>query len=157
VDSERRVLLARALNELELARIIQKVSDEPKLQAQVFGLKPDIYYSGTIAHAYYGIFFSAKAYLLGKGIQTRGPNVHAKTLNQFALQVIKGDVDIEMLKVYRSAIIRADALLQIFDLEKGKRGHYTYRKIRQAEQIPAQESIKNATIFISRIMPLCAT
>jgi len=45
--------------------------------------------------------------------------------------------------------------LHIFELEKNKRGKFTYQKIPQANQEPAQESIKNAQIFFNNIYKLC--
>lgn len=52
-------------------------------------------------------------------------------------------------------LIKADTLLHIFELEKGKRGKFTYRRIPQANQEPAQESISNAKTFFNNIYRLC--
>ena len=49
----------------------------------------------------------------------------------------------------------ADALLSIFEIEKGKRGKFTYKRIPQANQEPAQESIKNAQFFYKNMFGLC--
>lgn len=51
--------------------------------------------------------------------------------------------------------VRADTLLCIFGLEKNKRGEFTYKRISQANQEPAQESIKNAQFFLKQIFLLC--
>ena len=52
-------------------------------------------------------------------------------------------------------IIKADTLLHIFELEKGKRGKFTYKRIPQTNREPAQESIGNAKVFFSNIFQLC--
>ena len=48
-------------------------------------------------------------------------------------------------------IIRADALLEIFKYEKGKRGRFTYNTISHANKEPAEDSLKNAKFFLSNI------
>jgi uncharacterized protein (UPF0332 family) len=155
MDFEYKIYLQRAQNELNLSMMIQKISDIKKIQLEIFAMKEDTYYSATITHAYYSIFYAAKAYLLMKGIKTEAPEEHKKTFNEFSRLVDKGTVDIELLKIYQNMIIRADTLLHIFELEKGKRGKFTYKRIPQANQEPAQESIKNAQTFFSNIYRLC--
>ena len=155
MDFEYRIYLARAQNELNLSSIVQKVSDDKKMQVETFGMKEDTYYSATISHAYYSIFYAAKAYLLLKGIKTQAPEEHKKTFDEFSKLVDKGTVDIELLKIYQNLLIKADTLLHIFELEKGKRGKFTYRRIPQANKEPAQDSIKNAQTFFNNIFRLC--
>lgn len=155
MDFEHKIYLARSQNELNLSIIIQRVSDDKNLQVDIFGMKEDTYYSATIAHAYYSIFYGAKAYLMLKGIKTHAPEEHKKTFDEFSKLVDKGIVDMELLKIYQNMLIKADTLLQIFEFEKGKRGKFTYKRIPQANQEPAQESIKNAQIFFNNIYRLC--
>ncbi|MFA5797619.1 MAG: HEPN domain-containing protein [Candidatus Woesearchaeota archaeon] len=155
MDFEYNIYLVRAQNELQLSIMVQKISDDKKMQVEIFGMKEDTYYSATISHAYYSIFYAAKAYLLLKGIKTQAPEEHKKTFDEFSKFVDKGTVDIELLKIYRNMLMRADTLLHIFALEKGKRGKFTYRRIPQANQEPACESITNAQIFFNNIFGLC--
>jgi len=155
VDSEYKLYLQRAQNELNLSRIILRISDDKDLQISTFAMKEDTYYSATIAHAYYSIFYGAKAYLLVRGIKTEAPEEHKKTFDQFSKLVDKGIVDVQLLKIYRNMLIRADTLLHIFKIEKGKRGKFTYKRIAQANREPAQESIKNAEFFFNNIFNLC--
>ena len=155
MDSNYKIYLQRAKNELNLSLIIIKISDNKDLQLSVFGMQADTYYSAAISHAYYCIFYASKAYLLIKGIKTEAPEEHKKTFNEFSRFVNKGILDVELLKIYRNLLIKADTLLCIFESEKGKRGKFTYRRIPQANQEPAQESIKNATIFFNNIYRLC--
>ena len=155
MDSESKIYNARAQNELNLSMMIQKISDDKKMQVEIFGVKEDTYYSATISHAYYSIFYAAKAYLLLKGIKTQVPEEHRKTFEEFSKLVEKGTVDVELLRIYHNLLIKADTLLHIFELEKGKRGKFTYRRIPQANQEPAQESINNAKVFFNNIYRLC--
>jgi uncharacterized protein (UPF0332 family) len=155
MDFEYKIYLTRAQNELNLSMMVQKISDDKNMQVEMFGMKEDTYYSAVISHAYYSIFYAAKAYLLLKGIKTQVPEEHKKTFDEFSKLVDKGIVDVELLTIYRNMLMKADTLLHIFELEKGKRGKYTYRRIPQANQEPAQESIRNATTFFKTIYRLC--
>jgi uncharacterized protein (UPF0332 family) len=155
VDSEHKLYLQRAQNELSLSLMILRISDDKNLQVSIFRMKEDTYYSATISHAYYSIFYAAKAYLLLKGIKTEAPKEHKKTFDAFSKLVDEGIIDVELLKIYRNMLIKADTLLRIFELEKGKRGKFTYRRMPQANQEPAQESIRNAQFFYKNIFGLC--
>jgi uncharacterized protein (UPF0332 family) len=155
MDSEHEIYLARAENEVNLSLIVLKISDDTKMQVEIFGLKEDTYYSAVISHAYYAIFYAAKAYLLQKNIKTNAPEEHRKTFEEFSKLVDKGTVDRELLEIYQKILMRADTLLHIFELEKGKRGKFTYKRIPQANKDPAQESVNNAKIFFRSIFRLC--
>ncbi|MEK6900678.1 MAG: hypothetical protein AABX05_06130 [Nanoarchaeota archaeon] len=155
MDSEYKIYLARAQNELNLSMMIKKISDDQKIQIEIFGMKEDTYYSAVISHAYYFIFYAAKAYLLLKRIKTQAPEEHRKTFEEFSKLVDAGIIDVELLNIYQKILLKADVLLHIFELEKGKRGKFTYRRIPQANQSPAQESINNAKTFFNNICRLC--
>src|SRR3989344_4518114 len=126
-----KLYLERAENELNLSLIILKISEDKDVQLSVFGMKPDTYYSAAISHAYYCIFYAAKAYLLMKGIKTEPPEEHRKTYDEFARLAEEGVIDIELLKIYESIYIKADILLNIFELEKVKRSRFTYKRMPQ--------------------------
>jgi uncharacterized protein (UPF0332 family) len=147
--------LRRAQNELNLSLIILKISDNKDLQISTFGMKQDTYYSAAISHAYFSIFYAAKAYLMLKGIKTEAPEEHRKTFDAFSKLVETGVIDVELLKIYREMFVKADALLQIFEREKGKRGKFTYRRISQANREPATESVNNAKFFYKNMFELC--
>ncbi len=155
MDSEYRIYLSRAENELNLALIIQKISNEKHIQPEIFGLKEDTYYSAVISHAYYSIFYAAKAYLITKGIKVKAPEEHKKAFDEFYRLVEEGVVDSELLMIYRKMITRAEILLEIFHAEKSKRGRFTYKRIAQANKEPADESIDNACFFLKQIFSLC--
>lgn len=156
MDFEFKLYLKRALNELNLARIIMKLSIEKDIQIEVFKIEEeDTYFSSVISHAYYCIFYEAKAYLLTKGIKTEPPEEHKKTFEEFKKLVEEGVVDLELLKIYEEMLVKADTLLHIFKFEKGKRGKFTYRKLPQANLEPAQESLDNALSFFKHMNSLC--
>ena len=119
-----------------------------------FDLPDDIsFYSAVISHSYYAIFYAAKALLLTKGINTKAPEVHKKTFEEFEKNFVKtNELDVIFLKIYKKMIVRADELLEIFKDEKWKRGHFTYQTISQANKEPADDSFKNAKFFVSTIM-----
>lgn len=149
MDSKVDMYFKRAKTELETAEILEKIS-ENKDTKQNFDISPDAtYYSGVISHAYYAIFYSAKAMLLSKNLETEAPEVHRKTIDAFKKEFIdSGLLDAKLLVIYKQMIIRAETLLGIFKAEKKKRGDFTYNTIPQANAEPAAESIKNAKEFI---------
>lgn len=149
MDSKADMYFKRAKTELETAEILDKLSENKELK-QNFVISPEsTYYSGVISHAYYSIFYSAKAMLLTKNIETEAPEVHKKTLDAFKKEFIDtGLLDAKLLVIYKQMIVRAESLLEIFRVEKKKRGDFTYNTIPQANQEPAEESVKNAKEFI---------
>lgn len=127
MDSDTKLYLERAENELRLAEIIMQLSLNPDLQKNIPEIiKTDTYFSFVISHAYYSIFYTAKAYLITKGIITKVPNEHKKTYSQFKKLVSQGIIDKELLRLYEEVLVKAEKLLGIFKVEKKKRGEFTY-------------------------------
>ncbi|HLE05742.1 MAG TPA: HEPN domain-containing protein [Candidatus Nanoarchaeia archaeon] len=155
MDFAHKIYLSRAENELNLSIIVQRISDDKQMQIEVFKMKEDTYYSATITHAYYSIFYAAKAYLLKKGIKTSPPEEHKKTFDEFSNLAEQGVIDKELIKIYENELIKADSLLEIFKQEKTKRGVFTYKKLPQANKEPATQSVKNAETFYKHIYNLC--
>ncbi len=153
MSDEAELYLQRAENELVAAQMLFKVSNNQALQKEQFKLEKEFtFYSAVIGHSYYSIFYSAKAILIKNGIKTEAPEVHKKTLEAFEKYLVStGKLDIELLKIYQKMVIRADALLGIFSLEKRKRGEFTYQKLPQANKEPAQKSLNNASFFFKNI------
>lgn len=156
MDLNYKLYLERATNEIKFADIALFVSNNKNIQVDVMKIaEPETYYSSVISHAYYCIFYSAKAYLAKKGIKTSAPEEHKKTYRVFKKLVFRGIVDKELLKIYDDIIVKADTLLGIFKAEKQKRGEFTYQKLSQANLKPATESLENAKIFLKHITKLC--
>jgi len=144
--------LERLENELELAKIIFRISDDAKLRKDVFNLGSNFtFYSAVISPSYYSIFYAAKAYLMSKETIIESPEEHRKTYDEFKKLVNEGILDVELLRIYEKVLIRADTLLEIFRIEKKKRGSFTYQKIAQANKDPAKNSLDNARIFFRNI------
>ena len=117
MDSDTKLYLERAQNELKLAEIVMQISINKDIQTKIPEIdKPDTYFSSVITHAYYSIFYTAKAYLIMKGIITKIPNEHKKTYNQFRKIVSQGIVDKELLILYDEVLVKADNLLWIFKI-----------------------------------------
>ena len=156
MDLNYNLYLERANNEIKFADIALIVSNNKELQVNVFKIEqPETYYSSVISHAYYCIFYSAKAYLAKKGIKTEAPEEHKKTYEEFRRLVFQSIVDKELLKIYDDIIVKADTLLGIFKTEKKKRGEFTYQKLCQANREPANKSLENAKTFLKHIRKLC--
>lgn len=156
MDSDIRLLLERAENDLELAKIIFRITENKNIQSEIFYLdKTQTFYSSVINHSYYCIFYSTKAYLLSKRIKTNAPEVHKKTFEIFKKLVRKGIVSEELLKIYEEVFMKAETLLEIFKTERKKRGEFTYQRIAQANREPANKSLENAKIFFSNIYRMC--
>lgn len=147
-----KLYMLRAKNEIKLATIIFTLSTNTSIQESVFQISdPQTYYSAVISHSYYSIFYAAKAYLLKKSITIHAPEEHKKTFDEFSKFVQTGELDVELLKIYQTAIIRAESLLSIFLTEKKKRGEFTYRTLPQANKQPANESLEHASFFFKHI------
>ncbi len=156
MDSDTKLYLQRAQNELKLAEIVMQISINKDIQTKIPEIdKPDTYFSSVISHAYYSIFYTAKAYLIMKRIITKAPEEHKKTYEEFKKLVSQGIVDKELLILYEEVLIKAEKLLGIFKIEKKKRGEFTYQRIAQANLEPAKESLKNAKTFFKHIYDLC--
>ena len=156
MDSDTKLHLERAGNELKLAEIIMQMSINKDLQTKIPTIdKPDTYFSSVISHAYYSIFYTAKAYLIVKRIITKAPEEHKKTYDEFRRLVSQGIVDKELLRLYEEVLVKAEELLGIFKIEKKKRGEFTYQRIAQANLEPAKESLDNAKTFLKNIYDLC--
>ena len=147
MDSKVELYLKRARTEMNMGILLLKTSGNKLLND--FDIPEDeTFYSGVISHCYYSIFYSAKAMLLTKGIDTKAPEIHKNTLNEFKKHFIdSGILDMKLLLIYKKIIVKAECLLQIFESEKKKRGDFTYNTISQANIEPAKESLKNAKTF----------
>jgi len=151
-----KLCIQRAENEIKLAGIIFAISEQEKVQKDLFEIKdPETYYSAVITHSYYCIFYAAKAYLLLKDINVTAPEEHKKAYEEFRKFVESGELDVELLQIYQQALVKAEVLLGIFKEEKQKRRIFTYRTLPQANKEPAHESIEHAKIFFKNINLLC--
>jgi len=148
MDSKVEIYLRRARSEIDSAKVLFEISNKKGLLSLFELDENSSFYSGVISHAYYTIFYCAKAMLLTKNTETKAPRIHQKTINLFKEIFIDTEIlDKKLLSIYEENIIRAEVLLEIFKDEKWKRGHFTYNTIPQANKHPAEESLENARIF----------
>lgn len=155
MDSGVSLWLDRAETEILAARSLKKPSEDDAAKKD-FGI-PAIatFYSGVISHAYYAIFYSARAALLSKKREISSPNIHKNAFHAFKkIFVDTGILDKHLLEVYEDVMISASDLLQIMKKEKSKRGDFTYQTLPQANKQPAEESLNNAILFVSRMKSL---
>ena len=150
--------LARSENEIVLAASIKRLSDEQDAK-KFFQIEDSLtFYSSVIGHPYYSIFYAAKAILLAKGIETGSPDVHKKTFDAFKEHLVEsGFLDVKLFEIYKKMVVRAEELLGIFKTEKKKRGDFTYHTLPQANQKPAEDSLKNAKTFVANISKIIET
>jgi len=153
MDSDRKEILYldRAKNELDLANAVFKISTETRIKLDLELKEDSTFFSNVISNSYYCIFYSAKAFLYARGIVTFLPEEHRKTLEEFEKLADSGQIDQELVKIYKDIVVKADELLGIFTKEKSKRGKFTYRMLPQANLEPARESLKNAEKFYKNI------
>lgn len=153
MDSTVKIYFQRADTEILAAQSLKHLSEHKEDKTRFNLPEKTTFYSGVISHAYYAIFYSAKALLLTKNIKTTAPEVHKKTFDQFKKTFVDtGILDVKLLTIYSKMIVRADDLLSIFRQEKKKRGLYTYKTIPQANKQPAEDSLNNARLFVSNVM-----
>ena len=151
MDSGAELYLIRAEDEFLLAEKDMQISTDIKIKGLLGIPAEKTFFYSVITHSYYAIFYSAKAYLLTKGIKTEVPEEHKKTYEEFSKFVKSGILDKELLEIYNNEITKADSLLQIFKSEKKKRGTFTYNLKSEANLPYAKESIENSKKFVSSI------
>jgi uncharacterized protein (UPF0332 family) len=151
MDSEVKLYLARAENELILARASFDISTKPGLKASLGIPKERTFFNNVISQSYYSIFYAAKAYLISRWIKTSAPEEHKATYESFRRETETGNLKRQLLEIYDTETAKAETLLKIFFREKKKRGMFTYNVQSEANIPYAQESLKNARAFISAI------
>ena len=152
MDSQVEIFVKRANNELLAAEALRKLSEEVKYKGEFNIPQNETFYSAVISHSYYAIFYAAKAILLTRNIKTISPKIHRKTYDLFEKNFFKtGVLDKKLLQIYTDIVVKAGDLLEIFKDEKWKRGNFTYQVIAQANKTPADDSLKNAKMFVANI------
>lgn len=151
MDSEASLYMQRAEDEFLLSEKDMKISVDTNAKANLGIPQEKTFFYSVISHAYYSIFYSAKAYLISQGIRTKPPEEHKKTYEEFCRMVKTGRIGRQLLEWYEAEAAKAETLLSIFFTEKKKRGIFTYNVKSQANIPYAKESIQNAREFTSSI------
>lgn len=153
MDSEVKIMLDRADNEILAAKALKRLSEEQKVQQELNIPDKTTFYSSVISHSYYSIFYAARAYLLFKKIKLSSEQgIHQQVYFKFRNIILEEPAGKEILELYEGIKTKAEMLLGIFSDEKRKRKAFTYETIAQANKSPAEESITNASIFLSHIL-----
>ena len=82
MDLEVELLILRAEDEFLLATSDLKLLIDKKAKETMGIQENKTFFHSVISHSYYSIFYSAKAYLLNKGIKTETPSEHLKTYQE---------------------------------------------------------------------------
>jgi uncharacterized protein (UPF0332 family) len=157
MDSKVNLLIDRSENEILAAQVLKRLSEEDSLKTEFNLPISTSFYSSVISHAYYSIFYCAKAYLIHKNISLSKQGQHQQVYFKFKKLVKKGIIETELLKIYEDVKGKAEVLLDILKTEKDKRTNFSYETIPQANQQPAEDSLNNAIFFISHIKELLNT
>ena len=114
MDSEVKLLLDRADNELLAAKVLRSISEEDALKNNLAVPEKTTFYSSVISHSYYSIFYSARAALLSVGIKISAPFIHNKAYDKFKNAFVdSGKLDKYIMEAYEKMLMRAEDLLQI--------------------------------------------
>ena len=151
MDSLVTLYLERAENKLLLSRINFDISCSAEYKQFLKVSIEKTFFNDVISDSYYAIFYAAKAFLLSKNIETKVPEEHKKTYEEFQRIVLSGELDASLLYLYEAEITKAEALLNIFFQEKKKRGIFTYNVQSEANIPYAQESLRNSKKFVALI------
>ena len=155
MDLKVNFLIERATNEILAAESLKKISENPEEKENLNIPENTTFYSSVISHAYYAIFYCAKAYLASLKITLPSEQgQHQQVYHKFKQLVNNGSLEKELLNIYEGIRIKAEELLEILWNEKIKRNTYTYKTLPQANKEPANDSLNNAKIFISHIKAL---
>ncbi|HLC53879.1 MAG TPA: HEPN domain-containing protein [Candidatus Nanoarchaeia archaeon] len=114
----------------------------------------ETFYSSAIAHAYYTIFYSARAYLMKKGLKLPEQGQHQAVYFAFRSLVRQGKIAAELLELYEDVKVKAEKLLEILEKEEENRTKFTYKTFAQANKEPANDSLNNAEIFLTEMKGL---
>lgn len=151
MDSKVKLNIERAENELRLAKAVFNLSGNEESKINLGANPDDTFYSSAISHSYYSIFYSARALLFAKNIEIPEQGQHQAVYFKFKKLAAEGVIEKALLDIYENAKEKAAALLGIFESEKAKRNHFTYKTIAQANIDPAKESIEGSVSFLSGI------
>ncbi len=154
MDLKVKSYLERAENELILARANFELSVKEEIKQALKIPSERTFFNDVISEAYYSIFYVAKAYLISQFIETEAPEEHKKTYEEFKKIVESRKLNRQLSEIYELESQKAETLLKIFFNEKRNRGRFTYNINANANLPFAEQSIKNARIFVSTIKSL---
>lgn len=141
----------KATNDLSLAKGLLKISTHLKLKDSLGYPENTTFFDWVIVSSYYSIFHATQALLGIKNVKII-ERLHTATLISFAYHfIVNKELAEELFLLYEDAEKKAEELLDILEEEKCKRGLFQYHRLSRNNFEPAQESIKNAEIFLQAV------
>lgn len=115
-------------------------------------LKPHLW---VIVCSYYSMFYIANAVLISRGYKTQGKIAHKVTSDALIVLVLNL-LRKELLESYESvqkdaldlAAIRAENIVESYDLELDKRSRFQYNMLEQTKESKAATSLQRAREFL---------
>jgi uncharacterized protein (UPF0332 family) len=145
---------AKATNDLSLSKGLLRISTDPTIKDSLGYPNETTFFDWVIVSSYYSIFHATQALLGIKGIKIEN-RLHIATLIAFANHyIINQELAEELFLLYEDAESKATELLEIFEEEKEKRGLFQYHRLSRNNHEPAQESVKNAEIFLEAVQEI---
>ncbi|PIN69616.1 hypothetical protein COV93_04790 [Candidatus Woesearchaeota archaeon CG11_big_fil_rev_8_21_14_0_20_43_8] len=141
----------KSKNDLMLAKGLLRISIDNEIKDRLDYPKDATFYDWVIVCSYYSIFHSAQSLLGIKRLKIIN-RMHHATMIAFAKHFIVNDeLAEELFLLYEDVEAKASELMDIFEEEKAKRGIYQYHRLSRNNLEPAEESIKNAEIFLKTV------
>lgn len=154
MDSEGELSIKRMDNEFIVGKALFTLSENAEAKTLLKVPAAETFYSAVITHAYYAIFYSAKAYLMKKSLTFSEQGQHQAVYFAFRRFVREGKIAAELLELYEEVKIKAENLLEIFEREEANRAKFTYKTLAQANKEPAENSLSNAETFLAEMKEL---
>lgn len=153
-------LLAKEQNELAKMRYLENSDLSLKVAYELMQsrLKP---YLWVIVTAYYSMFYAANAVLLYYGYKVKDKIAHKVTCNALITLVLdklrKGlldDYESMQQDAMEIAGSRAEAIVESYALELGKRSRFQYNMLEQTKENKARTSLERASGFVFEMKKL---
>lgn len=150
-------LIRKGKNELAKTKYFENAELSLKVANELINsqTKP---YLWVIVASYYAMFYMANAVLLHLGYKTGEKIIHKVTsdaLIVLVLDKLKKELleDYELIKqdALEIASIKAENIIQNYELEKEKRSTFQYNMLEQTKESKARTSLKRANDFVFEI------
>lgn len=140
----------------EIFAVFMDNSNESLEVSQYLADKSDLW---TIVTAYYSMFYISNAILLKLGFKV-GEKIPHKVASDAMIVLVRSKLKDSLFKDYEDAQnealagIKADSLLEEFDLERKKRGLFQYETTKSEKHSKAQTSLKRAKNYVFEMKKL---
>jgi len=149
-------LIKKQIFREEIFNVFMDNSNESLEMSRYLSDKSDLW---TIVTAYYSMFYISNAVLLKLGFKIEEKIPH-KIAADAMIVLVRNKLKDSLFKDYEDAQnealagIKADTLLEEFDLERKKRGLFQYETTRSEKHSKAQTSLKRAKNYVFEMKKL---